>query len=182
MNEKGKNFFRGLPQEFLPLRYNVNGGVQMGDQDRRTERQVWQRVFAPIREEPVEDLRPLLYEAMVLAGAYRNLIGVIPPQNMELARLLLQEAQANAACLRGMCRLSGVNPGRMHPHQSPKLAPDKLLEVCYHRSRRCMTEYTARSIQAEFGAAFRMMADREAQNAALVLQLLGSLGYEKPHV
>ena len=154
----------------------------MEEQDQRAERQVWQRVFAPIRETPGEDLRPLLYEAMILVGAYRNLIGTVPPNSGELARVLLQDAQANAACLRGMCRLSGIKLGRMHTPQSPRLAPDKLLEACYHRSCHCMTEYTARSIQPEYGAVFRLMADREAECAARVLQLLGAFGNEKSSV
>lgn len=151
----------------------------MEKRDRRLEGQVWQRVLAPIREESGEDLRPLLYEAMVLVGAYRHLVGTVSPQGTELARSLHLGALANASCLRGMCRISGIDPGRMQPVESPRMAPLRLLETCYHRTRRCMTEYTARSVQPEFGAAFRVMADREAQHAALVLQLLGILGIEK---
>ena len=51
----------------------------------------------------------------------------------------------------------------------------KTLERCYHRSRRCMTEYLARSADVEFGVVFEKLAKREGEHCFLITKLLGIL-------
>ena len=145
------------------------------DKPDRIEQQVWQRVLARPEETAKQELRQLQREAMELAAVYRNLLGQLTGKPREQALVLHMGEKANAQTLAGIGLLSrqgGENLKLWQPGQEP---PKKVLERCYHRTRRCMTAYMARSAEGEFGTVFRTLADREAQHCALIAQLLGSL-------
>ena len=136
--------------------------------DRELEEKVWQR----IQGQPHAgqgNLRPLLLLAMEAEAGCRQL----PPGPGR--ERLVKNAAANAACLRGIGILGGEG-GRRQPQTVPREPPRKLLEKCYHRARRLMTEYAARELDGEFGVVYRQMADRERENCALLMELLGGLG------
>ncbi|MBQ8833468.1 MAG: hypothetical protein IJ001_12755 [Oscillospiraceae bacterium] len=141
-------------------------------EDRETK--VWQRVFAgPGGQGPME-LRPLIRWAAESAAVYRGLM--TGGKHRELLRKLYEEELANLACLRGMAILSGgaqETPGKLSIGREPA---EKALEKCYHRTRRAMVEYTARSAEPEYGAVFRTLADRAQEQCALIAQLIGTLG------
>ena len=147
----------------------------MENYDANAEQQVWQRVFAQPGQPPREDLRGLVLSAAELAGVYRKLSGSLTGRAKELARGLYQGETANVACLKGLSFLSGGSEEGLRSWNPDKAPVRRQLEKCYHRTRRCMTEYAARSAEAEFGEVFRRLADREGQHCAWLAELLGSL-------
>ena len=147
----------------------------MDKQDRDPEQQVWQRVRANREQGPKNDLRQLQREAMELAAVYRNLAAKLTGKQREQVRLLQAGEQANAAALAGIGKLSRLGSEQLKLWQPGKEAPEKTLERCYHRTRRCMAEYMARSAEPEFGVVFDRMAKRSAEHCALIARLLGEI-------
>ena len=147
----------------------------MDKQDWTSEQQVWQRVRINREEAPKQDLRQLQREAMELAGIYRGLSAQLSGTSRELVQVLYKGEKANASALAGIGVLSRQGGETLKLWQSEKDVPRKLLERCYHRSRRCMTEYLARSVDGEFGVVFEKMAKREGEQCVLIAELLGSL-------
>ena len=147
----------------------------MDKQDWNQEQQIWQRVRADREEGPKNDLRQMLREAMELAAAYRGLLPQLTGMQREQAAKLYRGEQANAAALAGIGLLSHQNREQLKLWQPGKEEPGKLLQRCYHRTRRCMTEYMARSAEPEFGVVFDRMARREGDHCLLLAQLLGEL-------
>ena len=144
--------------------------------DDRNVEQVWQRVRAAGEEAAGKDLRQLQREAMELAAVYRGLMPLLAGRQQEQARQLYLGEKANAQKLAGIGILSR-NPGEaLKLWQPGKESPGKVLERCYHRTRRCMVEYLARSADGEYGSVFRCMADREGEHCGMIAELLGSLG------
>ena len=127
------------------------------------ENQVWQRVLARQEREAVDTLQQLMREAESLAAVYRR-------NPHPLAKRLQEGEQANAASLRGIALLSGEKLEEVKLWE-PAGKPD--LRRCWHRTRRCQAEYTARALDPEFGEVYRKMAEREADHLALIAQLLG---------
>ena len=147
----------------------------MDKQEWTAEQQVWQRVRAN-REEPSQnDLRQLRAEAMELAAVYRGLSAGLSGHLRELALTLYRGETANVSALAGIGVLSRQGGENMKLWQPKKEAPMKLLERCYHKTRRCVTEYLARSAEGEFGIVFEKMAKREQEHCCLIAQLLGEL-------
>ena len=148
----------------------------MAQFDPMVEAQVWQRVMAkPNGERLSEDLKPLILSARELAAAYRQLAKTSSGRQRELLRKLHEREMANIACLKGIHMLSGGGAVKTNPLPAPNESAAKLLEKCYYRSCRALTEYTARSAGGEFGEVYRHMADRQREQCALVAELLGSL-------
>jgi len=147
----------------------------MDKQDWSTEQQVWQRVRASREEEPKNDLRQLQREAMELAAVYRMLASQMTGRQREQIMKLQRGEQANAATLAGIGVLSRQNGEQIKLWQPGKEDAKKLMERCYHRTRRCMTEYLARSAETEFGTVFDRMAKRAGEHCALLAEVLGSL-------
>ena len=147
----------------------------MDKQDWNPEQQIWQRVRANREEGPKNDLRQMQREAMELAAVYRGLLSQLTGKHRELVMKLQRGEQANAAALAGIGLLSLQNREQLKLWQPGKEEPVKLLERCYHRTRRCMTEYMARSAEPEFGVVFDRMARREGEHCLLLAQLLGEL-------
>lgn len=145
-------------------------------EDRKLEEQVWQRVRGSGGAAPEGGLQQLRREAMELAAIYRNLVAQFTGTQQEQVRRLYLGEKANAQALAGIGLLSRQPGEALKLWQPGKEPADKVLQRCYHRTRRCMTEYLARSAEAEFGCVFRVLADRESEHCALIAQLLGSLG------
>ena len=145
-------------------------------ENQNVEAQVWQRVRSAAEEPARNDLRQLQREAMELAAIYRNLMAQFSGRQQEQARRLYLGEKANAQTLLGIGLLSRQQGEMLKLWQPGKEVPGKVLERCYHRTRRCMREYLARSAEAEFGSVFRVLADREGEHCAVIAELMGSLG------
>ena len=147
----------------------------MDKQNWSTEQQVWQRVKAGNEEIQRNDLLQLQREAMELTAIYRSLSVQLTGKQRELAVKLHRGEKANAAALAGIRILSRQNGEHLKLWQPGKEDPKKLLERCYHRTRRCITEYLARTADGEFGVVFEKMAKRGGEHCWLIAELLGSL-------
>ena len=147
----------------------------MDKQDWSVERQVWQRVHSAREGEPQNDLRQLQREAMELAAIYRSLSAQMAGKPQEKVKQLYVGEKANAAALVGIGKLSRQGGENLKLWQPGNEEPFRLLERCYHRTRKCMTEYLARSADGEFGVVFEKMAKREGEHCAVIAEVLGSL-------
>ncbi len=139
------------------------------------EQQVWQRVRAGGEKPADTDLRQLQREALELAAVYRNLAPRLTGKQQERIQQLHAGEKANAEALGGIGFLSRQGTESLKLWQPGQEEVKKTLERCYHRTRRCMTEYMARSAEAEFGIVYDTMAKREGKHCALLAELLGSL-------
>ncbi len=83
--------------------------------------------------------------------------------------------KANASALVGIGVLSRQGGEVLKLWQPGKEDVKTQLQRCYHRTRRCMTEYLARSAEGEYGVVYQKLADREGQHCALIAEMLGSL-------
>ena len=147
----------------------------MDKQDWSVERQVWQRVHSAREGEPQNDLLQLQREAMELASIYRGLSARMAGKLQEQMKKLYAGEKANAAALAGIGKLSRRGCENLKLWQPGNEEPFRLLERCYHRTRRCMTEYLARSADGEVGVVFEKMAKREGEHCAVIAEILGSL-------
>lgn len=147
----------------------------MDNRDQTRDQQVWQRVRAGGEELPHNDLLQLQREALELTAAYRGLAAQLTGKARELAQRLYRTESANSQVLAGIGFLSRQSGENLKFWQPGKEAPKKTLERCYHRTRRCMTEYMARSAEPEYGIVFQKLADRAGSSCALVAELLGIL-------
>lgn len=147
----------------------------MDKQDWNMEQEVWQRVRGSLEEAPRNDLRQLQREAMELAAVYRSLSSQLTGKPQELVKQLYMGEKANGATLTGIGVLSRQTGEQLKLWQPGNEDPKRLLERCYHRSRRCMTEYLARSAEGEFGVVFEKLAKQEGENCARIAQVLGMI-------
>ena len=138
-------------------------------------RDVWQRVLNPQPAVLKDGLRGLRRESAAPAAPYHQLSGSLTGKTGETAAQLYREETAVSACLRGLEVLRGEDTGKLHYPQPGKEPPLRLLRGCYHRTRNCMAEYTARTVDPETGAVFRALADRAQSQCALIAELIGML-------
>lgn len=138
------------------------------------EQQVWQRVRGTKGPDTGPEQKQMLLDAMEMAAVYGYLLKNASDQSRELLLRLQEGERANIACLKGIARLRRQElPGKiLPPDREP---PQKMLERCYHRSRRAMLGFLAQSAVDEFGEVYRAMADREERHCAWLAQLMGSL-------
>ena len=138
------------------------------------EAKVWQRVMAQPRQTPPEDPEAMLREAAALAAVYRWAVERMTGKKKQLAHQLLAEEERTVACLRGIGQLSGHALEAVTVWRPGNREGKGLLEGCYQRTRRCQTEYTARSLDGQFGEAYRLLAERCGRQCLLLTELLGS--------
>lgn len=112
---------------------------------------------------------------MELATLYRGLLHHFAGKHQELVKQLYTGEQANGAALAGLSILSRQPSEQLKLWQPGKEDVKKQLQQCYHRTRRCMTEYLARSADGELGVVFEKMAKREGEHCFLIAQLLGAI-------
>jgi hypothetical protein len=112
---------------------------------------------------------------MELAAIYRAMASRLTGKQQEQVQRLYGGEKANASALVGIGILSRQGGEVLKLWQPGKEDVKLQLQRCYHRTRRCMTEYLARSADGEYGVVFRVMADREGEHCAVIAELLGSL-------
>ena len=82
---------------------------------------------------------------------------------------------ADLITLRGLELLRDEDGGKLKYPQPGREPTLRLLRGCYHRTRNCMAEYTARAVDPETGAVFRMLADRAQRQCGILAELMGML-------
>lgn len=147
----------------------------LAQNDANRERQVWQRVRTPSPSFANMELQKLIRESAELAAVYSRIQNSLTGCSRELARQLRQTELSTLHCLRGVGILRHRG-GEMVKVWGPERQDiRKLLESCYHRTHRCAAEYTARSLDAEFGEVFRTLAQQCNSQCARIAQLLGRI-------
>ena len=73
----------------------------------------------------------------------------------------------------GIGRLSGGGGGKTAQIAVPEELAAKALERRYHCARRAVTEYTARTVDGDFGIVFQHLADLSREECVLLARLLG---------
>ena len=139
------------------------------------ENRVWQRVLAG-PEKSGENLQPLILAAAETAMEYYHLLRRSSGKNREALQQLYDRTRVNLNCLRGLQTMRFGSAGKVGNLPASGENQRKIMETCYRRTPRAMTEYTARSAEPEFGAVFAVMAQREQSNAALIAEILGMGG------
>ena len=138
------------------------------------EREVLQRVFARPEEPSHNDLREMMAAVVELVSVYRQLQEGASGQRKEKLRRLQEGEMATLHALKGISVLSGGGGEVLKLWQPAKEPEQKQLIRCYHKTRRCMVDYMARSAETEFGTVFRTLADREGGHCVVLAELLGS--------
>lgn len=136
------------------------------------ETQVWQRVGAPPNSgQSPQELRILLQNAGERVSLFRSLSGQTSRSREQIKQL--QELElGNIACLKGMLAFSDQDTKIPVRNLPPAPARQSLIRG-YYLAKKAAAEYTARSVDPEFGIVYQQMAGREAIICALVTQLLG---------
>ena len=143
--------------------------------DKNREGQIWQRVLNPQPVPSRDGLRGLRRESAALAGMYRQLMTSLNGKTGELAGQLYREEMDISNCLRGLEVLRGEDGGKLKPPHHPREPALRLLRSCHEKTRNCMTEYMARTVDGETGAVFRRLADRAEQQCMRIAELAGML-------
>ena len=138
-------------------------------------REVWQRVLQSQPAVPRDGIRGLRRESAALSGAYRQLTASLTGKAGEKVGQLYRGETEISACLRGLEILRGEDGGKLKYPQPAKEPTQRLLRGCYHRTRNCIAESTARAVDPETGAGVREPADRAQKQCALIAELMGML-------
>ena len=142
--------------------------------DLNRETQVWQRVgAAPNPGQSPQELRVLLQNASERAALFRGLTAQTS-RGREQVRKLRELEQDNIACLKGMLAFSGHNANISSTPLPPAPIRQTLIRG-YYLAKKAVAEYTARSVDPEFGMVYQEMAGREAKICVLLTQLLGEI-------
>lgn len=144
--------------------------------DKVREQQVWNRVTAPISGgQSREELRILLMNAREQLDLVQGLVGNIS-RGREILKQVQQLEQANFSGLKGMLVFAGQEAG-ISPRKVPPAPAKQSLIRGYYLAKKAAAEYTARSVDPEFGVVYQEMATREIQICNLIIRLLGELFY-----
>ena len=137
------------------------------------ERRVWQRVQGQgVISSPGKDLHSLILAEARSAAVYRHLLSL--GKHKRLLQELLSHGEENIACLKGILALQHIGGGNPAPFPAPKGVPSQLLEGCFHRCRSLLAEYTARSVQPDYGAVFDVLAKHQPEQMVRIAVLLAS--------
>ena len=142
--------------------------------DPNRELQVWQRVTGGLMPGD-SDIRPLLLMAWESAAVYRHLLGLLSGKQRERMKKLQEQAVRSVDSLKGIQAMSGQPAGNLRPQPIPKESARRLLEKSFHRSGRLMTEYTARTLDPEYGVVYQNLADRERKAGLVLAELIGNM-------
>ena len=152
----------------------------MANFDKQMADRVWKRVQGDREEEKQEmNLKGLILETRLAAETYRLLSRQLDRQEAQLLQRLVREEQANAACLKGVYRLTeGKGPEGKPLRLQPEPA-EVLLRRAYAGELKRIAACEALSGHPEYGHIFAGMAAREREHSRLVLELLGRLEKRK---
>ena len=142
--------------------------------DPNRELQVWQLVAAGPKPEG-GDIRPLLLAAAESAAVYRHLMGLLTGKSRERIKTLYRGAWRSLEALKGIQLMSGHPAGNLRTPPIPRELPRRLLEKSFHRALGQMTEYTARTLDPEFGVIWQGLADRERETVMILAELIGGM-------
>lgn len=136
--------------------------------------QIWQRVQGRTDPDP-EALLPMAARELEQAAACLCLSRQLTGGQTQTLRQLFRDAQARAACLKGMYTLiTGSHPlVRVPPPRERQ--PEIALRWCYGQQMQAMAAYEARQADPEYGPIFARLAKQSKAHCRTILELLGKL-------
>lgn len=150
--------------------------MDMEQFDPQKAARVWNRVQ---NREPAEPLRKdqagLIRDISAQAARYRYLSRAIQGRFGERLREYYRQQQRTAECLKGICRLSGIQPPRDGGMSAPAEPPARMLEKCCREEQRLMEEYGNRLSDPEWGRVYGKMATEGADRCCGLLEILGTM-------
>ena len=144
--------------------------------DKAMESRVWERVQSR-QEQPMprhDNLKPWILAAQENAAACRSLSLQLIGKQWEGLRRLETESSRIAQSLRGICALRGEQV-KLTPLPTPREAPRRSLEKCFHRSCRLRQEMESRCGDPECGPVFRSLTRRAEDHCCALAELIGRL-------
>ena len=142
---------------------------------------VWQRVHGggggsssalPVQNET--QLPELARQAQLAAAEFWQLSRRAGGGTGALLRQLAGQKREQAACLRGICALSGDRLLREQTVPAAGEPLEKQLRKCCQRELQCLCEYARRTGDGAFGQIFAHLTDRQRTLCQRMLMLLGS--------
>lgn len=138
------------------------------------QQQIWQRVRNPEPPRVGPDLHALTLAAgeteAALGRAAANLGGSQRQQVLSLAR----ETGEEVAALRGIHWLSTGKSLPRKPLPAPGGNARELLRLCYFRCLQAQGEYTARTLEPQFGGIFQSLARQNQARCLAIARILGT--------
>ena len=151
--------------------------MDMEQFDAQKAARVWQRVQNREQPEPLrKDQGALIRAVGEQAACYRNLSRAMPGKYGERLREYARQQLRAGECLKGICRLSGIQPGSGPNKPVSGEAPLRMLEKCCHGERRLVAEYGDRMTDPDWGRVYEKMAAEAAERCCGLLEILGSMG------
>ena len=156
--------------------------------DPQVAARVWQRVQQ--KNEPIfigqpappvaaASLDRLIRQAWQCALAYQALSRRVDRRDGAALRSLARQKQAQAACLKGLCAITGEGcPAR--PHHSPRNQPPATaLRQCYGMELQALQDYEALSADPRQGQIYGQLAQQQKKLCLQLVTLLGTLAPAK---
>lgn len=142
----------------------------MSKMDEELERSVWSRV----REQEAQPaLQPLAVAERSAAAMYLMLSRMMQGRKKELLRQLYHREQIHC---RYLCGISVARNGKnlsIRTGAPEVTTAENSLRRCYASTLQAMAHYRARSQDPEYGHLFERLAREEAENCAMILEILG---------
>lgn len=142
---------------------------------------VWQRVrqgersTEPVQQPqlPADSLPELISGAWQTAAIYLQLSRRMKGRDAQRVRMLFEQEQEHAACLRGIYTvMTGKKPVvRTAPPGQERT--EAALRRCFEREKRAIEAYESRSADRDWGPVFARLAQQEREHCRLILEILG---------
>lgn len=139
--------------------------------DKKLEWAVWQRVQGG---EKMESMQPLAAAEQGAAAMYLQLARMYQGREKELLRQLHHRERGHLRRLNGLNILLTGQPLSVRTVPPEVSRPAVALSRCYAATLRAAAEYEKRAAAGEHGQVFHRLAAEEWENAAMVLEILGS--------
>lgn len=139
---------------------------------------VWQRVqqsaeALPDTAVPGTGLSTLWTHIRQQAADYLYLSRRFSGKDSSLLRQMFQQAQGQAACLKGICALTATSLSVTPLTPSASRTTQQLLRQCCSRALQLLQEYDALSHDGRFGHVYARLATQQHTHCQNLLELLG---------
>ena len=138
------------------------------------QQQIWQRVRSPEPPRVGPDLHALVLAAGETEAALGRAAGYLGGSQRQQVLSLAREAAAEVAALRGIHWLSAGKDLPRKPLPAPGGNARELLRLCYFRCLKAQGEYTARTLEPQFGGCFQLLAQQNQARCLTIARILGT--------
>lgn len=139
------------------------------------QQQIWQRIRNPEPPREKLDLRSLVLAAGETEAALRRAAANLGGSQRQQALTLAREAAEEVAALRGIHWLSTGKSLPRKPLPAPGGNARELPRLCYFQCLKAQGEYTARTLEPQFGGIFQSLARQNQARCLALARLLGEM-------